>query len=280
MMFQMRTHKVYLMTLLLLTLVYGQLIHGPAAQARTLTGQQKVIDCQSPLVTGWRPYRTQAGDSLLALATQSNVSVAELMKVNCLTTEEVSADTLLLVPLPAQPRHSGVLAAPIPVAEQVQSSSALLTVISTTTDLAASTISPAITASPVTLPTIRWPWLLVVVVGIVGLATGFAGFRAAQPNAPPARPWFGLWSNLLCLGIGLFVGMVIFPELRMPTLTTLPTGISTAVTAALIGLLTAKELFFKGQQWRALNRLLNLGLVPLLALFFLTVATRVAETIN
>lgn len=279
MMFQMRTHKVYLMALVLLTLVCGQLIHGPAAQARTLTGQQKAIDCQSPLVTGWRPYRTQAGDSLLALATQSNVSVAELMKVNCLTTEEVSADTLLLVPMQAQPRRSGVLAAPIPVAEQVQSS-ALLTVISTTTDLAASTASPAITASPVTLPTTRWPWLLVLVVGIVGLATGFAGFRSAQPHAPPARSWFGLWSNLLCLGIGLFVGMVIFPELRMPTLTTLPTGVSTAVTAALIGLLTAKELFFKGQQWRGLNRLLNLGLVPLLALFFLTVATRVAETIN
>lgn len=276
----MRTHNVYVMALLLLTLCCGSLLQVGTAQARALTGQQKAIDCQAPRVTGWRPYRTQRSDSLTTLAAQGNVSVAELMKVNCLTTAVVSADTLLLVPSPAVPRQNGVLAAPIPVAEQNQSSSALLTVISTTTNLAASTTSVVVTASQSAKPTAPWAWVLLIGVGLVSIATGGMGGRAAQGSPQPAYRWFGLWSNLLCLGLGLFVGMVFFPELRMPALTTLPTSISTAVTVALIGLLAAKELFFKGQQWRTLNRVLNVGMVPLLALFFLTVATRVAETIR
>lgn len=280
MMNTMRIHKVYILALLLLTLFCSSLLQVRTAQAHALTGQQKAMDCQSPLVTGWRPYRTQRSDSLTALATQGNVSVAELMKVNCLTTEMVSADTLLLVPSPALPRQNGVLAAPIPVAEQKQSSSALLTVISTTTNLAASAAGAVITTRQSAALPAPWAWVLLIGVGFVSIATSFVGGRSAQANTHPSRRWFGLWSNLLCLGLGLFVGLVFFPELRMPALTGLPTGVSTAVTVALIGLLAAKEIFFKGQQWRTLNRVLNMGMVPLLALFFLTVATRVAETIN
>lgn len=42
----------------------------------------------------------------------------------------------------------------------------------------------------------------------------------------------------------------------------------------------AKELFFSGQQRRTMDRLLNLGIAPLLMIFFLTVASRLAEVIN
>jgi hypothetical protein len=56
--------------------------------------------------------------------------------------------------------------------------------------------------------------------------------------------------------------------------------VSATIAVALIALLVAKELFFSGQQWRTMNRLLNLGIAPLLMLFFLTVASRLAEMMN
>lgn len=282
MMTKMSIYKVYATALLLLTLLLGQLMSVPTAQARSHAGQQKVANCHTTVLAGWRPYRVQAGDSLAALAAQAQVSVAELMQVNCLTVEEISADSLLLAPVPGSAKLSGVLAAPVPAAPAV-ASTALLTVISTTTTMAANSINTANATTPTSLssfPSLPWPWLTLVAFGLVGLATVFVSFRPTQPGASPTRGRFGLWSNLLFLGMGIFIGMVIFPQLRMPSLHALPTGVSMTVTVALIGILIVKELFFKGQQWRAINRVLNVGLVPLLALFFLTVATRVAETIN
>lgn len=282
MMTKINSYKVYATALLLLALLLGQLMHVTTVQASSQAGQQKAADCHTSVFAGWRPYRVQAGDSLAALAAQAQVSVAELMQVNCLTVEEISADSLLLAPVAGRAKLSGVLAAPVPAAPAV-ASPALLTIISTTSTIAANnatTTSATTTTSPSSFPSLPWPWLTLVAFGLVGLATVFVGFRPAQPGATPTSGRFSLWSNLLFLGMGIFIGMVIFPELRMPALSALPTGFSTGVTVALIGLLIAKELFFKGQQWRGLNRLLNLGLVPLLALFFLTVATRVAETIN
>lgn len=283
MMTKMHTYKVYVMALLLLTLLCGQLMAVPTAQASTHASPQKVADCHTTVLSGWRPYRTQASDTLDALAAQANLSAAELMKANCLTGTEISADTLLLVPIAASSKRNGVLAALVPAAAPAVTGNTLLTVISTTTTMAANsaaTASAATTISQWGWPDRGWPWLILLALGLVGLATVFIGFRPDQPDTPPARRWFGLWSNLLFLGLGIFIGMVFIPELRLPALSALPTSVSTVVTVALIGLLVAKELFFKGRQWRALNRVLNVGLVPLLALFFLTVATRVAETIN
>lgn len=282
MMTKMNIYKVYATALLLLTLLLGQLMSVTTAQASSHAGQQKVANCHTTVWAGWRPYRVQAGDNLTALAAQAQVSVAELMQVNCLTTAEISADTLLLAPVPGRAKLSGVLAAPVPAAPAM-ASNALLTVISTTSTMAANgatTPSAATLSSRAALPSLPWSWLTLVAFGLVGLATVFVSVRPAQPGATPTWGRFGLWSNLLFLGMGIFIGMVIFPELRMPSLHALPTGVSTTATVALIGILVAKELFFKGQQWRTINRVLNIGLVPLLALFFLTVATRVAETIN
>lgn len=280
---KMNIYKVYATALLLLVLLLGQLMSVVTVQASSHGGQQKAADCQTTVVAGWRPYRVQAGDSLAALAAQAQVSVAKLMQVNCLTVEGISTDMLLLAPVPSRTKLSGVLAAPVPAAAPAMANNALLTVISTTSTMAANSVtltSAATATGSSSLPRLPWPWLTLIACGLVGLATVFVGFRPAQSGATPTSGRFGLWSNLLFLGMGIFIGMVIFPELRMPSLRTLPTSVSTSVTVALIGLLVAKELFFKGQQWRAVNRLLNLGLVPLLALFFLTVATRVAETIN
>ena len=283
MMTQMNIYKVYTTALLLLALLLGQLLSVTTVQASSHAGQQRVANCHTTVLAGWRPYRVQAGDSLAALAAQAQVSVAELMQVNCLTVEEISADSLLLAPVPGNAKRSGVLAAPVLAAPPAVASTAQLTIISTTTTMAANSATATSAATPTSrssLPSLPWPWLTLVAFGLVGLATVFVSFRPAQPGATPTRGRFGLWSNLLFLGMGIFIGVVIFPEWRMPSLRALPTGVSTTVTVALIGLLVAKELFFQGPQWRATNRVLNVGLVPLLMLFFLTVATRVAETIN
>lgn len=282
MMSKLITHKVYALMLLVMTLLVTPLLSVATAQASSHAGLQKVANCQTPVLAGWRPYRVQAGESLSTLAAQAQVSVAELMKVNCLQEETITADTLLLAPAAGTRKISGVLAAPVPSTDAALTSNGLLTVISTTTTLAANgaTATSAGSTSHSQLPALPWGWLTLVAFGVVGLATVFVGRRPLQPGTTLPSGRFGLWSNLLFLGIGIFMGMVVFPELRMPALTALPSGVSTGVTVALIGLLAAKELFFKGQQWRAVNRLLNVGLVPLLALFFLTVATRVAETIN
>lgn len=281
MMTKLHAHKGYVLALLLIALFCGQFSTIPTAQASTHAGPQKIAGCQTTVRAGWRPYRMQAGDTLSTLAAQAKISVTELMNVNCLTGDALSADTLVLAPVIGTPKLNGVLAAPVPAVAPATGAVALLTVISTTTTMStsrAATAAMATAANPLGWPTMSW--LTFLALGIVGLATVFVGFAPQQPSASPARRWLGLWSNLLFLGIGMFIGMVFFPELRMPALSALPAGVSAPVTVALIGLLAAKELFFKGQQWRTLNRMLNVGLVPLLALFFLTVATRVAETIN
>jgi peptidoglycan biosynthesis protein MviN/MurJ (putative lipid II flippase) len=79
---------------------------------------------------------------------------------------------------------------------------------------------------------------------------------------------------------GILIGVILFPTMQTPSLLALPTAVSATIAVALIALLVAKELFFSGQQWRTMNRLLNLGIAPLLMLFFLTVASRLAEMMN
>lgn len=55
-------------------------------------------ECVVSAPSGWAPYRIQAGQSLAELAARAGISVAQLLQVNCLTSEAVIADTLILAP--------------------------------------------------------------------------------------------------------------------------------------------------------------------------------------
>jgi hypothetical protein len=68
--------------------------------------------------------------------------------------------------------------------------------------------------------------------------------------------------------------------LRLPVFVELPTWLSATAAIGLIGLLAVKEVFLGALQWRGLNRILNLGIAPLLMIFLLSVITRFADVMN
>lgn len=82
------------------------------AFADTVDRYEQSATCRSTVVSGWSPYRLQAGDTLETLALRSGVSVEELMQVNCLQSEEVAAGALLLMPklgpLPPTPTPTSI----------------------------------------------------------------------------------------------------------------------------------------------------------------------------
>ena len=304
----------YAMILLALTLFISQMATVSVAQASTGSSgmEQKDPACRIKVMTGWRPYRVQTSDSLVMLAERAEVTVDALMQINCLTTTEITAGDLVLVPAmraahtPAQnATQESMPAAVEDVAATVQEAASaipvaqLLTIISTTTGITenmALTGSMELTAAiaalsaggsananlpgPPSTPFTSSNVILfsLFVMGALGML--FFALRPRQGDSAVVYKLFSLLGNALFLFVGVMMGVFLFPALQAPSFTSLPTGVSVALAVVLIGLLVVKELFFSGQQWRTASRLLNVGIVPLLMLFFLTVATRVAEIVN
>ncbi|HRW06111.1 MAG TPA: LysM peptidoglycan-binding domain-containing protein [Caldilineaceae bacterium] len=86
----------------------------------------------------------------------------------------------------------------------------------------------------------------------------------------------GMVINIVFLIGGFVVGAVLFPMLRMPGFVELPTWLSATAAIGLIVLLAVKEVLLGAVQWRGLNRVLNLGIAPLLMIFVLSVVSRFA----
>lgn len=123
---------------------------------------------------------------------------------------------------------------------------------------------------------------LVTLVLLLAAVAGFFAFvLRPQPNDSPAlHRLFSVLGNFIFLFGGLLVGLIYFPTIQPLSLAQLPTGLSAGIAASLIVLLACKELFLAGGRWRTVSRLLNFGIVPLLVLFFVTVATRVADVMR
>lgn len=301
MMNKVQTSYVRFLPVWLITLVLAQLLTMTTAYARAQypAPQQKADACQISVPAGWRPYRVQAADNLAALATQASVDIKKVMQVNCLTTTTIEADDLLLLPGLTNPKTSASgseqsQAATVAAAPANNTSAAvgqaLITVISTTATVAtaasAAPAGPATTKLPVMaaaapLSSLTPANLIAIALFVLtGLAIFFFALRPRADDSIVVRNVFSTMGNAIFLFAGVMIGVILFPMVNVPSFTALPTGVSATLAVTLIGLLVAKELFFSGQQWRTLNRLLNLGIAPLLMIFFLTVATRVAEVIN
>ena len=267
-------------------------------QARALPPMEQSNDCQVAIQPGWRPYRVQAVDTLETLVAHTSVSMAQVMHVNCLKTTSIQADALLLLPTlspgnaaapvtveqPSQVLETTSAAAPATAASAV--APVLLRVISTTetvapvvapvTRSALTSVKVAAPTSPVTAANM----IAIALFVLVGLGIFFFALRPRSDDPPMVRNLFSSVGNGIFLFAGVLLGVILFPMVNVPSFAELPTSVSASIVVSLIGLLVAKELFFSGHQWRTLNRLLNLGIAPLLMIFFLTVASRVAENIN
>lgn len=295
----LHTRYFYLMPVWLLTLLLAQLLTGTTAQASSLAVvlPQKDPHCRISVPAGWRPYRVQSADTLEALVVQANVGLEAAMQVNCLTTATIKADELLLLPARSTIKPAAPIVAEQPVAPAAPATSAtapvaaaqsLLTVISTTaTPATAPVVAPAISkattdnegsapAGPFTAANV----IVIALFVLGGLAAFFFALRPRADDAAVVRNLFSTVGNAIFLFAGVLIGVILFPLAPTTSFTALPTGMSASIVVTLIALLVAKEVFFSGRHWRTLNRLLNLGIAPLLMIFFLTVATRVAEMIN
>lgn len=104
-------------------------------------------------------------------------------------------------------------------------------------------------------------------------STGVAPSQVASGNA-------AMGGNFAFLIGGFVVGVVVFPLLQMQAFTSIPTWLSAGAAVALILMLALKEIFLGAVQWRALNRVLNLGIAPLLMIFLLSVITRFTHVIQ
>lgn len=273
------THFFVLLAFVLLAM-FGSVL---AAQASTTyAGANRQKDCAVSVQAGWRPYRVGAGDTLSALAAEANVALETLIATNCLKSDQISAGDLVLVPTQVVGTANS---APVePVAANV--AQPLLQVISTTTNLGTvnvaaleASITPEIvpmTASPFSAANL----IVLAILGLGAMAMIFFALRPRVDDSPVVQGAFGMMGNAIFLFAGILIGVILFPMMQSPTLMALPTAVSATIAVALIALLVAKELFFSGQQWRTMNRLLNLGIAPLLMLFFLTVASRLVGMVN
>lgn len=86
------------------------------------------------------------------------------------------------------------------------------------------------------------------------------------------------------LVVGFLGGLVAFPlfgklsSADTPSLTTLPLSINVGGVMLLIVLLAVKEMVATGNaKWKTMDRVLSIGIAPLLLLFAFTVATRLSE---
>lgn len=280
---------VQIVPVLLVAVLLAHLLNVTTAYAKTqsLALQKQAAGCQIRVPTGWRPYRVQPTDTLEALVMRANVGLETVVQANCLTTTLIEADTLLLLPaLPAAKAavttvQNGLQNTP------VVTNQSLITVISTTATTAAAPVaaqveSSATTAvlSSITSPLTTANAIAMAVFALAGVGIFFFTLRPRPDDSAALRSLFTTVGNAIFLGAGILIGIVLFPMVNFAALAALPTGLSATIAVALIGLLVAKELFFTGRQWYTVNRLLNLGIAPLLMIFFLTVATRVVESIN
>lgn len=272
------TNLFVLLAFVLLAL-FGSVL---AAQASpTYAGAERQKDCAVSVQAGWRPYRVGAGDTLSALAAEANIALETLMATNCLKSDQISVGDLVLVPTQVVGTANSVTSAPAANVAQP-----LLQVISTTTTLATvnvaaleASVTPEIvpmTASPFSAANL----IVLAILGLGAMAMVFFALRPSTNDSPVVHGVFGMMGNAIFLFAGILIGVILFPMVQAPSFMVLPTAVSATIAVALIALLVAKELFFSGQQWRTMNRLLNLGIAPLLMLFFLTVASRLAEMIN
>ncbi len=316
--------------------------------------------CHPAVQQGWRPYRISANDSLETLALRAQVSVAELIEINCLENKSLGAGDLLLMPakladLPTatptteptlppteEPTQEPTVAPTvIPNAAPVEEAgSNTLTVTQTSADIAAISetlalsnpanatvaITVAITTTAVTVAesmTTTVPLLTVIsttatisdvvetatpdpqpaasgdsnnppssalgeqggmmtlIFFLAAVASIFAFILRPRPTDSPAmHRLFSLLGNFVFLFAGLLVGLIYFPTIQPISLTDLPTATSAMIAVTLIGLLAIKEIFLAGSRWHTMSRLLNFGIVPLLVLFFVTIADRVADVMR
>jgi len=98
----------------------------------------------------------------------------------------------------------------------------------------------------------------------------------ARPTTDAPIAGNGLIANIVFMIGGFVIGALVFPMLRMPTFVELPSWLSASAAIGLIGLLAVKEVLLGAVQWRSLNRILNLGIAPLLMIFVLSVISRFA----
>lgn len=292
-------------------------------QAATM---QQSTTCQISVQTGWSPHRVQGTETLASLAARSGVTVEDLMRTNCLTSEVIEAGALVLTPKlgPAIPAATPT-DVPMPTATVAPTAAPTLppTLVPTATEPTivildeptatpvqeSATLTPtmvAATATPTTAavvagnsngtpPTSSSPisknGIIAISLLIMGVVSAL--FFALQPRRsrpaggqPAAAPsssgsaMGGMVANIVFLIGGFVIGALLFPMLRMPSFVELPTWLSASAAVGLIGLLAVKEIFLGALQWRGLNRLLNLGIAPLLMIFLLSVITRFADVIH
>lgn len=255
------------------------------------SGANHQKDCTVAVQTGWRPYRASASDTLSVLATQANVTVETLMTANCLKSDQISAGDLVLVPTQAV---AAAVVSDAPVATAIVEATVVeaaapqprLEIISTTTSAALAAVAlPQENAAQPVASMVASPFSTANVVVVAILLLGimvmiFFGLRPRADDSPLVQSVFSLLGNGIFLFAGVLIGVILFPLVNTASFTRLPTAVSATIAVTLIAILVAKELFFNGHQWRTVNRLLNLGITPLLMVFFLTIASRLAGGMN
>ncbi|MEX1019286.1 MAG: LysM peptidoglycan-binding domain-containing protein [Litorilinea sp.] len=89
----------------------------PTSEAAT-PAAPAAVTCSAELPADWVTYQVQAGDNLTFIANRGNISVAELMAMNCLENETLLIGATLFVPTESTERgtRSGACAADIPTA--------------------------------------------------------------------------------------------------------------------------------------------------------------------
>ncbi len=81
------------------TIIIGTRLHVPA---EALTTETPGLACGSDVPAGWELYEVQPGDSLSRLALTGDVTVDDLMAVNCLDNETILIGAQLYMPTAAE----------------------------------------------------------------------------------------------------------------------------------------------------------------------------------
>ena len=243
-----------------------------------------VAPTKAPMVAPTTAPVEEAVSSTLT-TTQTSAGMAAITKSLALSTT-----TGATVAMTASNSMTITTSAAVSVAQSMTATAPLLTVISTTesiTDVVATaTPDPLPAASgdgnnPPSSPLGGQGGMMTLILFLAAVASIFAFILRPQPTDSPAmHRLFSLLGNFVFLFGGLLIGLIYFPTIQPISLTDLPTSTSATIAATLIGLLAIKEIFLAGGRWRTMSRLLNFGIVPLLVLFFVTVAGRVADVMR
>ncbi|MCB0065396.1 MAG: LysM peptidoglycan-binding domain-containing protein [Caldilineaceae bacterium] len=251
----------------------------PTAAATTMPTTEIAVE---EMPTEAVPAATEAATSMptaTPLPTEPLVTVLEESIVTA--TEESAGDTEQATN--SQAATDSTPDAPAPTA----------TIVPTATPAAEATEEPAAVVSnsngtPPSATPLGPNTLIMISLLIMGAVSAL--FFALQPRprqkiaavavgqVPAQRAAWG--GNFAFLVGGFVVGVVVFPMIQIPTFTTIPTWLSAGAAIGLIALLAVKEVLLGAIEWRGLNRVLNLGIAPLLMIFLLSVATRFAGIIH